>query len=225
MITSTLWASRMSSVLGLKASPSTAIALVVQRAERLRGSSSTRCCARSRLIVHHRAQELEVVAERGRGVDQRVDVLGEARAAVAEAGLEERGADARSSPMPLTTWLTSAPAASQRLAISLMKEILVARKALEAYLMISAERHVGDDHRPLERRVELEQRHRHLLVGRADHDAVGAERVLDGRALAQELGVRDDVEVDRAVRWWRAMISRTRSPVPTGTVDLFTTTL
>ncbi len=41
--------------------------------------------------------------------------------------------------MPLATWLTSAPAASQMLAIELMKEILAARKALDAYLMTSAE--------------------------------------------------------------------------------------
>ena len=37
------------------------------------------------------------------------------------------------------TWVTSAPAASQMLAMALMKEILVARKAFEAYLMTSAE--------------------------------------------------------------------------------------
>src|SRR3989304_5048060 len=42
--------------------------------------------------------------------------------------------------MPLATSLMSAPSASQMLAISLMKEILVARKALEAYLIISAVR-------------------------------------------------------------------------------------
>ena len=43
-----------------------------------------------------------------------------------------------SSPMPLATWWTSAPTRSQRSAISLMKLIFVARKALEAYLIISA---------------------------------------------------------------------------------------
>ncbi len=43
----------------------------------------------------------------------------------------------RSRPMPLATWWTSAPSRSQSSAISLMKVILVARKALEAYLMSS----------------------------------------------------------------------------------------
>ena len=44
-----------------------------------------------------------------------------------------------SSPMPLATSTTSAPVSSQTLAISLMKEIFVARKALAASLTISAE--------------------------------------------------------------------------------------
>ncbi len=44
-----------------------------------------------------------------------------------------------SSPMPFMTWLTSAPAASQILPIALMKEILAARNAFEAYLITSAE--------------------------------------------------------------------------------------
>ena len=44
-----------------------------------------------------------------------------------------------SRPIPFTTWVTSPPASSQRLAISLMKEIFVARNAFDAYLMISAE--------------------------------------------------------------------------------------
>ena len=38
------------------------------------------------------------------------------------------------------------------------------------------------------------RQHRHLLVRRADDDAVGAEGVFDGRSLAQEFGVRDHVE-------------------------------
>ncbi|MEZ5407430.1 MAG: hypothetical protein R2761_05345 [Acidimicrobiales bacterium] len=44
-----------------------------------------------------------------------------------------------SSPMPRATVATSAPTASQTLAISLTNEIFVARKALAASLTISAE--------------------------------------------------------------------------------------
>ena len=43
-----------------------------------------------------------------------------------------------SRPMPRATAVTSASQASQRLAISLMKEILAASSAFEAYLIISA---------------------------------------------------------------------------------------
>ena len=43
-----------------------------------------------------------------------------------------------SSPMPRATSWTSAPSFSHRSAISLMNEILVARNALEAYLISSA---------------------------------------------------------------------------------------
>ena len=44
-----------------------------------------------------------------------------------------------SRPMPRATSTTSAPVSSQTLAISLMKEIFVARKALDASLTISAD--------------------------------------------------------------------------------------
>src|ERR687893_578360 len=43
-----------------------------------------------------------------------------------------------SSPMPADTSVTSAPTNSQRFEISFIKLILVARKALAAYLIISA---------------------------------------------------------------------------------------
>ncbi len=45
-----------------------------------------------------------------------------------------------SSPMPRATSCTSAPTRSHRSAISLMKVILVARKALAAYFVSSAVR-------------------------------------------------------------------------------------
>ena len=44
-----------------------------------------------------------------------------------------------SRPIPRATWSTFAPTSSQTFAISLMNEILVARNAFEACLIISAE--------------------------------------------------------------------------------------
>jgi hypothetical protein len=53
-------------------------------------------------------------------------------------GLQELRADPVVEAHALATSTTSAPVSSQTLAISLMKEIFVARKALEASLTISA---------------------------------------------------------------------------------------
>ena len=49
------------------------------------------------------------------------------------------GAMRVSSPIPRATSTTSAPVSSQTFAISLMNEIFVAKKALEASLIVSAE--------------------------------------------------------------------------------------
>ena len=100
-----------------------------------------------------------------------------------------------SSPMPRATSCTSAPTFSHRSAISLMKVILVARKALAAYLISSAVRRpVIQDRRAveIERPVELGHHLARARVVGADHDAVGMLEVLDRRALAQEFRVGHD---------------------------------
>ena len=103
-----------------------------------------------------------------------------------------------SRPMPRATSCTSAPTASHRSAISLMKVILIARKALAAYLISSEVRRVGEQQRRLvevERPVELGHHLAGALVLGADDDAVRPLEVGDGRALAQEFRVGDDGEV------------------------------
>ena len=79
-----------------------------------------------------------------------------------------------------------------------MKVILVARKALAAYLISSAVRRpVIEDRRrvEIERPVELGHHLARALVVGADHDPVGMLEVLDRRALAQEFRVGDDREI------------------------------
>jgi hypothetical protein len=49
--------------------------------------------------------------------------------------------------------------------------------------------HIGDDHRTLEWRIELEQGHGDLLRGSPDHDPVGSQRILDRGALAEEFRI------------------------------------
>ena len=70
--------------------------------------------------------------------------------------------------------------------------------------------------------VEVAIERRHTLGGgrvvAPDHDAIGMEEVVDGRPLAEELGIGHDGHVGR-----RSTRSTTRVE-PTGTVDLLTTT-
>ena len=81
------------------------------------------------------------------------DVLGEAAAAEADARRAgTTGRCAGRGPCRGRPRATSAPTSSQTFAISLMKLILVARKALDAYLTISARRDVGAHDRGAERR-------------------------------------------------------------------------
>ena len=79
--------------------------------------------------------------------------------------------------MPRATSMTFAPVSSQTLAISLMNEIFVARKALAASLIISALGDVGAHERRAERRVELDDRVAGPVAVVADDDAVGLEEV------------------------------------------------
>ena len=107
-----------------------------------------------------------------------------------------------------------------------MNVILVARKAFAAYLISSAVSIVGEQHRrfeQIERAVERAQDRAGGLAIGADDDAVGAHEILDRRAFAQEFGVRGDVEAASG-GCIRGRISATWRPVPTGTVDLVTTT-
>ena len=78
-----------------------------------------------------------------------------------------------------------------------MNEIFVARKALEASLIISAEatsvRTIGAAERLVERGDAVGEALG--LLGRADDDPVGVHEVVDRGALLEELRVRDVAEV------------------------------
>ena len=130
--------SRMSSVLGLKVRPSTATVLP-RASPPQRGDDLAR--HRALAVVVDRHHGLDDALRRVvilRCLDQRERILGKARAAIAGTGMQELCADAVVEPDATRTSCTSAPTFSQRSAISLMKVILVARKALAAYLVNSA---------------------------------------------------------------------------------------
>ena len=90
---------------------------------------------------------------------------------------------------------------SHRFATSLMNEILVARKAFEAYLISSADLDVGHENGAADReqRVDVLEIAIASSSSRADDDPVGPHEVFDRRAFAQELGVRRDGELVTAV--------------------------
>ena len=124
-----------------------------------------------------------------------------------------------SRPIPRATSATSAPSSSETLAISLMNEILVARKALEASLIISALATSVLMTSRAERRVQSASTRSaystELVVG-ADHHAVGLHEVLDRAALLEELGVGDVAEavaaaLDRAAGARPARCSSSRA--------------
>ena len=129
-----------------------------------------------------------------------------------------------SSPMPFMTWLTSAPASSHTLAMALMNEIFVDRKALEAYLIISAD---GTSV---------------MIMGRSS-GAYSSSSVIATCWVGAPITMRSGRSVSSMAEpsrrnsglettskgtgraWCFSITSRTNSPVPTGTVDLFTTTV
>jgi hypothetical protein len=76
----------------------------------------------------------------------------------------------------------------------------------------------------VERAIDLRHHIRARSSLDADHDAIGMLEIVDRRAFAQELGIGRDVESAASGPTSRMMRS-TSSPVPTGTVDLVTTTV
>src|SRR6185369_7055613 len=100
-------------------------------------------------------------------------------------------------PMPSRTCSTSAPTASQTLATALIKEIFMARKALDACLISSAllalvrSKFAGNGVRLLviaaihQRLVRLSQQIRAAITIGAHHNAVRIEEVSHGSSFTQ----------------------------------------
>jgi hypothetical protein len=124
--------------------------------------------------------------------------------------------------MPLATSDVGADTFSQMSATALMKLIFVARKALLAYLIISALNTSVMSIGRFERGVQLKQRHGDALRRGADDDAVGVKRVSAMAEPSRRNSGFETTSNSTLRRLFFSMISRTKSPVPTGTVDLFT---
>ena len=112
--------------------------------------------------------------------------------------------------MPSATSLTSAPTSSQKCATALMKLTFVARNALATYLIVSADAGSVMSTGACSDSYSSASRMRGFLVVGADHDAVGVERVVQRLALAEELGVRHDVDVVAAEQRGHAQVRADR---------------
>ena len=160
------------------------------------------------------------------GLQQRQRVLGKAAAAIAGAGVQELGPDA----------IVEADPAGDVLDVGVDRLAQVGDLVDEADL--DREEGVGgifgelggatagdQDRRAVEEQgpVDFAQHVLRAVVLGADDDPVGMLEVGDRRAFAQELGVGRDRDVRS--RPPRAGSASIRSPVPTGTVDLVTTTV
>ncbi len=151
------------------------------------------------VAVLDRLHERRLEAGAARGVDQRLHVLGEARAAVAGAGIDEMVADA----------LVRADALADHLDVG--AEPLGEAGDLVHEADLGREHAVGGVFRQLRRAhvhhddlvvvaveglVDLAQHFLGLGVGGADDDAVGAHAIGDRGAFLEEFGVRDHVEAE-----------------------------
>src|SRR5512140_1609396 len=121
--------------------------------------------------------------------------------------------------MPAATSLTSAPTSSQRSATSFIKEILVARKALLAYLIISAVRKSV---------MTIGERSGKCNCATLFAASLSSEPITFRCGLIKSViaepsrrnSGQDTTEKLIGLGWARLTISATQSPVPIGTVDL-----
>ena len=177
----------MSSVFGLKASPSSAISLSTSLPEVLL-ELGDHAPLLQLVDLDHRVQQLEVVARVARELLQRGDVLREAGAAEADPGLQELRADAVVQAHPARDLDDVGAGLLAHVGDLVDERDLRRQEGVGGELDHLGALDVGAHERRLERRVELDDRVAGPVALVADDDAVGLEEVLDRRALLEELG-------------------------------------
>ena len=151
----------------------------------------------------HGFDDLELHAVLLGDLRHRPGVLREAGAAVAGAGVEELRTDAVVEPHAAGDDLDVGADPLAELRDLVDEGDLGRQEAVGGVLDHLGRLDIGDHERHtggLERGVDVEHDVDGALRARADDDAVGAEEVLDRRAFAQELGVRDHRELLLAAR-------------------------
>ena len=231
--TTRLGASRMSSVFGLNARPHSAKRRPAgrRRSARTIFSTSTRFCAS--LTASTASSTRSGCAALGGGALQRLHVLREARAAVAGAGIEEVVADARIG----ADALAHRARCRRRARSARLRELVHERDARGEHRVGRVLGELGRAHvhhqQPLvvalERRVELRAS---AAIARSSSAPMtmrsGRMKSSTAAPSFRNSGFETTANGDRrrrAARAPRRSPSRTLSAVPTGTVDLSTTTL
>ena len=126
---------------------------------------------------------------------QRSGVLREAASAPARTGIEERRADARVGADALHHGRDVGADGLAHRGHRVHERDLHREEAVGGVLDRLGRRRVGDQDLGVEAGVESRHPFRGVVVGRADHHPVGVQEVAHRRALAQELGVRHDMDV------------------------------
>ena len=134
-------------------------------------------------------EQLEVVARVAGQLLERLDVLGEARPAVADAGLQEVRPDAVVEAHALGDGAHVGAHLLAHVGDLVDERDLGGEERVARVLDHLGRGHGGAHDVGVDAAVEVLDRRAVLLAEAADDDAVGLEEVLDGGALAQELGV------------------------------------
>ena len=190
-------ASRMSSVLGLKVRPSTAIGAAADAAAAGRDHLARHGPLALVVDGRNRLQDAAGRAEIVRRLHQRGEVLGKARAAEARPGVQELAPDpvVEADAARHLLHVGAGPLAQVR---HLVDEGDLGRQEGVGRVLDELRRApAGEQQRRLveiQRAVDVGHDLARALVVGADDDAVGPLEVADGRALAQELRVRHDGE-------------------------------
>ena len=144
----------------------------------------------------HFLQQAEGLAEGFGDVDEGLDVLREAGAAVAEAGVEEGSADALVHADAFSDLFDVGAGSFADVGHGVDVGNLEREERVRGVLDQLGRVDVGDENGSDERLVNLLHVGQRALVVGTDDDAVGVEEVIDGAAFAEEFGVRHDAELD-----------------------------
>ena len=140
--------------------------------------------------LHDGIEQLRVIAKRFGHPRQRLDVLGETGASVADAGIEEEGTDPAVEPHAFRHDLDIGidPLANSRDLVD--ERNSSGEECVRGVLDHLGSVEIGDEDRRVELAVQRSDRLGGALVVRAEHQPIGVHEVVDRRPLLEELRVR-----------------------------------